>query len=362
MDIKVQRNLRVVFAIAGKDIIDAIKNKSILSQLFTLAFIIVCYKFLPSFEKGDALPRVALYDAGGSEWVAEMEDNPAFDLIVTTSQAATEAYVEDWDTVVLGLVLPVDFDAQISSGYGIELEGYVVHWAGESEIAEIRTFFEGALSELAGAPIQIDVDGNVVYTRPDSRGLGFLVSLSAVLVMVVAGVFIVPLLMLEEKQSKTLDALLVSPADPGLVVLGKALSGSIYCLIAAGAALALNHSLVTQWGFALLAVICGVFLSVSLGLLFGSIFEVKQQLTLWGFVLIIVLCLPMFLSVMDNVIPAGVMTVIYLIPTVALTKIFRVSFSNSASFSVFGPDLAIVLGGTVLALAAVVWIMRRSDR
>jgi ABC-type Na+ efflux pump permease subunit len=362
MKSRVKRNLRVVFAIAGKDMVDAIKNKSILSQLFTLAFIIVLYKFLPSFENGDVLPKLALYDAGASKLVAGMEDSAAFDLVMTDSQAGMEAYVEDRDSVVLGLVIPSDFDFWVNSDERIELDGYVVHWASDSEVTETRNFFEGQLSDLIGAPIQIRVDGNIVYTRPDSRGLSFLVSLSAVLVMVIAGVFIVPLLMLEEKQSKTLDALLVSPADPGLIVLGKAFSGSIYCLIAAGVVLALNHTLVTQWGLAILTVVCGVFFSVSLGLLLGGIFEVKQQLTLWGFVLLNVFCIPLFLSMMEDILPAGVMMGIHAIPTVGLMKLFRVSFSNSAPMSILGPNLALVVGSTGFVLAAVIWVMRRSDR
>jgi ABC-type Na+ efflux pump permease subunit len=361
MNSRVKRSLRVVFAIAGKDMVDAIKNKSILSQLFTLAFIIVLYKFLPSFENGDVLPKLALYDAGASKLVADMEDSAAFDLVTRDSQASMEAYVEDRNTVVLGLVFPSDFDLWVNSGERIELEGYVVHWASDSEVAETRTFFESQLSDLTGAPIQIRVDGNIVYSRPDSGGLSFLVSLSAVLVMVIAGVFIVPLLMLEEKHSKTLDALLVSPADPGLIVLGKAFSGSIYCLIGAGAVLALNHTLVTQWGLAILTVVCGVFFSVSLGLLLGSIFEVKQQLTLWGFVLINVFCIPLFLSVMEDILPSGVMMVIHAIPTVGLMKLFQISFSNSVPMSLLGPNLALVVGSTGIILAAVIWVMRRSD-
>jgi hypothetical protein len=362
MKSRVTRSLRVIFAIAGKDIVDAIKNKSILSQLFTLAFIIVLYKFLPSFENGDVLPKLVLYDAGSSRLVADMEDSAVFDLVMMDSQAGMEAYVEDRDTVVLGMVLPSNFDSWLDSGGGIELEGYIVHWASDAEVEETRTFFGRALSDLTGVPIQIHTDGNIVFTKPDSRGLAFLASLSVVLVTVIAGVFIVPLLMLEEKQSKTLDALLVSPANPGLIVLGKALSGSIYCLIAAGAALALNHTLVTQWGLATLTAFCGVFFSVSLGLLLGSIFEVKQQLTLWGFVLINVFCIPLFLSLMEDILPAGVMMVIHGMPTVGLMQLFSVSFSNHAPMSILGPELVLVLGSTGIILTAVIWVMRRSDR
>jgi ABC-2 type transport system permease protein len=362
MKSKVQRSLRVILAIASKDIVDAIKNKSILSHLFTVVFIIVLYHFLPAFESGDTLPRLVLYDAGSSQWVAELEGSAVFDLIVVDSKASMEAYVEDMDTVVLGLVLPSDFDIKNSNGQEIELEGYIVHWASNKSIGEVRSFFERKLEEIINSPVRIDTEGNIVYSMPDSRGLSFLTSLAAVLVMVIAGAFIVPILVLEEKENKTLDALLVSPADPGLVLLGKALSGSVYCIIAVAAVLVLNHSLVTHWWLSILAALCGVSFNVGVGLLLGSIFEVKQQLTIWGFVLINILGIPMFLSIMEDIIPTSIMTVIHFIPTVALAKIFRVSFSGTTSFSLFGPELAIVLTGTLIIFVAVFWIIRRSDR
>ena len=358
----IREAMRVILAIASKDIVDGIKNKSILSQVLTVAFIVVLYRFLPALEGGDALPRLAFFDAGNSQLAAAMEDSTGFDLVRTDSQATMEAYVEDRDTVVLGLVVPSDFDLRINGGAGVELEGYVVHWASESEVVEIQTFFEETLSEMYGVSIQISVEGNLVYTRPDSRGRAFLVSLSAVLVMAIAGSFIVPLLMLEEKQNRTLDALLVSPASPSLVVLGKALSGSFYCLIAGTAVLALNHALITHWGLALLVTFWGVLFCVSLGLLLGSAIEVKQQLTIWGFVSLNILAIPMFLSLMDDVLPARVLVIIHSIPSVALAKLFRVSFSNSASLHLFASELAVVLGSIALILGAVIWIVRRSDR
>jgi hypothetical protein len=326
MESKVQRGLRVILAIAAKDMVDAIKNKSILSQVFTLVFIIVLYRFLPSFDNWNALPRLALYDVDHSRLTAVMEDR------------------------------------RINVGEGIALDGYFVHWASDSQISEAKAFFENELGQLAGSPIKIQTEGNIVYTIPDSRGLPFLVSLTVVLVMVIASVFIVPLLMLEEKQSKTLDALLVSPADASLVVLGKAVSGSLYCFIGAGAVLALNHNLITQWGLVFLTACCGVLFSVGIGLWLGSVFEVKQQLTLWGFVLLNALCVPMFLSLMDDILPSAVVTVIHALPTVALMKLFRISFSDDASIAVFGPELALVLVSAGIVLGAVVWVVRRSDR
>jgi ABC-2 type transport system permease protein len=362
MIVRMRSEMRVVLAIAAKDITDAFKNKSILSQIITLAFIIVLYRFLPLFSNGDALPRLALYDAANSHLVADLRESTEFDLVETTSQTALEDYVEDRDTVVLGLVLPPGLDARFDAGEGIDLEGYVVHWASASQIAKVKSFFEEELSELAGFPVRIHMEGNIVYVKPDSRGLGFLASLSAVLVLVIGGVFIVPLLMLEEKQNRTLDALLVSPADAVLVVVGKALSGAFYCLLAVAVVLALYRGLIVHWGLALLATVSGMLFAVGVGLLLGSLFEIKQQLTLWGFVMVNILGIPLFLSLMDELLPTGIVAILRVIPTVALMKVIRVSFSSQASLAIFGPELAIVLGSALLILAAVAYIVRKADR
>ena len=62
------------------------------------------------------------------------------------------------------------------------------------------------------------------------------------------------------------------------------------------------------------------------------------------------------------ILPAGLMKIVNIIPTVALSKIFQVSFSKRATLDIFGPDLAVVLAGTVILYTAVVWVVRRSDR
>ena len=47
------------------------------------------------------------------------------------------------------------------------------------------------------------------------------------------GIFLVPSLLFEEKETKTMQALLVSPASIGQVVVGKALAGAFYILVTA---------------------------------------------------------------------------------------------------------------------------------
>jgi ABC-2 type transport system permease protein len=359
---KFSENLRIVWAIAAKDITDAIKNKITLGVILPALFMVVFYRYMPTLTNGDDLPNALVYDAGGSSLVAALDNSAALNLYEYPSQEKMESYLANGDVPELGLVIPPDFDQAREAGGPLEIEGYVLHWVSESDANELRTLVEQEITELAGRPVSIDIEGNTVYPRPDSRGYPFLTSMALIYVTTMIGMTLVPNLMIEEKQTKTLDALLVSPASAGQVVIGKALTGLFYCLIVTGIVFALNQALVANWGLALLAAICGSAFGVALGLLLGSTLEVKQQLQLWAWILILPLLLPVFLSLMDDILPAGVITVFHWIPTVALAKVFRVSFSNSAPLAQFGPELALVAGCAALVLAAVAWVVRCSDK
>ena len=73
--------------------------------------------------------------------------------------------------------------------------------------------------------------------------------------------------------------------------------------------------------------------------------------------------LPLLLSVMKAPICPKIATaILYWISTVALARVFGVSFSGSVPLDLVLPDLGIVVGSAVWVLALVVWRVRRSDR
>jgi hypothetical protein len=78
MNTNLRQNLRIIWAITAKDIVDGIKNKTTLSVIITALLLAVFYKFLPSLEKGDALPTVMIYDAGNSIIVPMLENSSSF--------------------------------------------------------------------------------------------------------------------------------------------------------------------------------------------------------------------------------------------------------------------------------------------
>lgn len=362
MSEKLKEYSRIIWAIAMKDIVDALRNRTTLTVIVSVLFIIGIYQIMPEFENGDPLPRLVLYDQDSSSLVAQLKGRQDLDLVEASSLDRMESYIGHRDFVVLGLVLPRSFDEMVEEGTSLELDGFVIHWAPEEDVTELTSFFERELGDLIGRSVVISLEGNTVFTRPDSRGMPFLVSVMMVLVLTMIGISLVPNLILEEKTSKTIATLMVSPAKEWQLVAGKALSGTFYCFVALAIAFALNRALITHWWLVILVGICGSFFVVSIGLMLGSTIEIIQQLMLWAWPILILLLVPVFLSLLTDVLPWKVRTLLSWVPTVALSKAFRVSFTERALFSDFGPELGLVLGATAVILAGVVFIIRRADR
>lgn len=352
-------HLRIVWAIALRDITDAVKNKTILIVLLSMFFLIGAYRAIPALESMGQSPNVLLYDAGNSTLVALLENSPALKVWSGyRSEAQLKEKLAGGQVPELGLAIPADFDA---SGEDT-LQGYVLHWVSEKDASALKRLVEEEILRLTGRPVSIRLEGNLVYAQPDSSGLGMLAGLGMVFATLMVGVSLVPNLILEEKQSRTIDALLVSPAGPVHVTLAKAIAGLFYAAATMGIALALNLRLITHWWLTVCIALCGALFAVALGLLLGSLFETRQQLTMVAWFVVIPLFLPLMLAMLKNLLPAWLHAILQWIPSVAMFRALRVSFSNQPSFALYAPPLALLLawGGAFLAIVA--WRVRQSDR
>ncbi len=353
-------NLRIIGAISAKDITDALKNKSTLTSILVVLVMIVLYKALP-FVHGALRPNaLALYDPGGSRLASLLEDSPGVTLYPVASQEALEQLLGSEDTPILGLALPPDLDRGLEAENEVELTGLFDHWVSDATAVERKAFFEGHLTTLAGRPMRLQVEKGRVYTQADG-GHAFTVALMMILVVTMIGLFLVPPLMMEERETKTLNALLLSPAGSRHVVAGKALTGLFYCLAASAVMLAVSAALVVHWGLLLLAALLGSLLTVALGLLAGSLFEVRQQMNLWAFVLAQPLILPAAI-VPTSLLPEPANAILGVVPTVALSKMVRLSLSAPAAWAEWGWQAALVAAWIVALLAAAAWQLRRADR
>lgn len=355
-------NLRITWAITAKDLLEAIKNKTTLSNIVVAFVMMVIYKELPRWEVRGEPPILLVYDAGSSALVERLEESSVVDLYEYPSREELEARLSSVDERKLGVIIPADFDRQVESGGRAELSALRVRWISQSAVHKLSSQIEEEVARLVGRPVQIDLEGEPVDVDPGRGSPVFSAIFSVIFALVMISIGVVPHLMIEEKQTRTLDALIVSPARSGHLAAAKALTGLFYCLTAAAVVYAFNAAFIVRWPLAILVAVLGSLFFVAVGLLLGTVIELRQQFVLWGFVVMAAFLLPTFLWATSDLLPDSVATVVRWTPSAAVARAFQAACQRGASLAEYAPPLAYVGGSALLVLAGVAWFMRRADR
>jgi ABC-2 type transport system permease protein len=354
--------LRIILIITLKDSLDAVRDRKLLSVFVAVLLMIALFRALPGWRDG-GLPKLAVVDSGQSTVLDQWANSGQFDLHRVSSRQEMETFLGGEETAVLGLVLPLDFAQDIDGDALLELDGYVDHWVSNGDVEKLRSFFEAQLTALTDRPVRIDIDSDTALTHP--RGLQpVMTSFLVVYALVVVGLMVAPSLMVEEKELRTMDALLISPASAGQIVSAKALTGLFYCIMAAGLVLAVSAALVVHWNIAILAVLGGSLFTASVGLLLGVTLDSRQQLIIWSAILMFPLFVPVLASEIlpELQAPALVQQGVSLLPTVAVAEAIRWSLSGDVPWAEIGAGLVVTAACGIVLLALVAWIVRRSDR
>lgn len=353
-------NLNIIWTIASKDIVDALKNRVVVSMIIVLSIILLLPKMLPLiFDQPQTV--LPLYDLGDSNLAARLQNAPALSVQKVHSDQEFRMALCTGLFPEIGLQTPLDFDQVIAAGERVELQGYVC-WGRRHEVSALRSKLEAMLTESLAQPVSIHTEGNIVY--PPSEGVLFLsmAIMNSVLMILMMGIFLVPSLLFEEKETRTMQALLVSPASIGQVVIGKALAGLFYILVTAVMIFAISWADVTHWGTVLLFVIGGASFSVAVGLVLGSFYEKQQDIAGWMTLLLLLLVGAILVNMLGMELPALVQSILPWVPSVALAAVSRASFSENVSTSMVLSSLGIVLAVSLPLYALVIWKVRRSDR
>jgi len=362
MKTKLMDNLYMAWAIASKDIVDALKNRATRTNILVMVGIVVFFSWYSNVRPWDKKIDTVVYDKGSTSLgfdVPELADGYTFEFYEASSmQEMKHTMVYKGEGLAMGIVLPGDFDQAFEAGGELTLDGYVL-WVHRSKVTEWEALYSEKFTELLGRQVRVEIGGNIVTPPPDAQSTS--TNFTLLLAIFMMAFMVVPHLMLEEQHTKTLDALLVSPASAGQVVMGKALAGLFYVGLAGGLSFALNWAYVTDWGLALVAFLVTVLFAIGSGLALGSFLNSAQQLNIWGLVINFFLLFPALIA-LDPLLPEVMRAVFSWLPTTALAKMFQFSFSTGVTPAQLWTNLAIALGWAGLGFAAVVWKVRRSDK
>lgn len=353
-------SLNIIWTIASKDIVDALKNRVVISMIIMLSIFLLVPKMLPYiFEQ----PQMVLpvYVMGDMPLIADLKNAP--DLSVQEFHSKQELIVALCSSIYpeIGLQIPADFNQLLSAGGQVEFQGDVC-WSKRHQVSAVKPKLEEVLTQTLGQPVSIRVDGNIVYPPSDGLLALTLVYVNSVIMILMIGIFMVPSLLFEEKETKTMQALLVSPASIGQVVLGKALAGTFYILVTAVMIFTISWVDVIHWDMVIFFVVGGGFFSVAVGLLLGTLFERQQDMVGWMTAILLFLLGTVLVKMLGVELPALLRGILPWVPSVALAEICRAIFSETISAVQVWTNFGIVIIVSLPLYALIIWKVQRSDR
>ncbi len=228
----------------------------------------------------EPVPRLAIVDKGSSEISEKARKLSGVD--VTTLDSAKQlkdgVRANDYDA---GLVLQKGFDSDVQAGKRPKLNFFI---GGESLasnriILAVTTF--DMIRELEGsvAPVTVELQTTGGPLVPLTSRLLPMLVMYAVLI---AGLFIPAASLVEEREKKTIDAVLVTPVQMPDFLAGKAGLGIILAMATGVMTLILNNAFGVNPGALLVVLFLASLMSAEFGLILGSV--AKDANTLFTFI------------------------------------------------------------------------------
>ena len=349
----------IISAITRKDLVDAIRHRYLLTALVTPLIVALLFRVLLPGGTGDKILTIVVHDAGESGLVTELRKTPQISVVLADS-ADTIASEVVRIKATGGLAVPAGFDADLAANKQPQLTIYVNNQKTIFEQAAFRRLLDQSVRSFAKQPepahlVWVDVDKSTKDQPLTGRLDQILLPLLLILTLGMVGAFVVPLLIVEEKEKRTLDFLLSSPASLNEIIAGKALTGVVYSILIAGLLLGINRQSIQNWPLTLLTIVVGMLFVVGVGLVIGSVLRNTMQVNTWASLVLIVLMAPSFPSIG---ITGWFDKVMRVIPTYYLSEALKRSMAGTVSSQLW-MYLAVLGGCTVIVFFAAAWALHR---
>ncbi len=297
-------NMRSIFAIARKDALDAVSNKATLVMLLT-PFLLALIFLLIDVLLSNHTTGVLVYNPGksGIEQIVDHASSGIKVTYVNSPDQVTAAFGPNGSKkdspYELGLIVPPNFDADLRAGQHpqvtIYINGKVIsNEQGQLLLNALNNYTRGAVNPQSPATIAQTTINPPSPATNLFQYVGQIYAVAVLLGSLVIGSGLVPHLLVEEKEKKTLRMLMASPASFADVIAAKVLVGLFYQLLIALIGIAIMGGFGGQIPLLLLFILLGSLFSVSTGLLIGSLVNTTGAVQAFCGVMSFLYILPLF--------------------------------------------------------------------
>lgn len=216
-------------------------------------------------------PRMGIFDQGHSQIVGSLKELPSIDLREYQSETELQETVKKGGRDV-GIVLPSGFDSNFKQEESMEITTYI--W-GES-LLKNRAIINAALlhkvRNLAGseAPASVEVIATALGDKDNVSLKDRLLPVIVLMAIFIAGFAVPSSSLAEEKQKKTIEALLSTPTTQNELFVSKGLVGIIVSMVMGNTILILNQAFNTHGALIILILFLGSIMATSFGLMLGA--------------------------------------------------------------------------------------------
>jgi ABC-2 type transport system permease protein len=322
----------------------------VLPVFFTILFTLV---FGSLFEPE---PRLGIVDEDSSAITTAAQELDGFDVRIYTDESELLADVEG-NNLDAGLILPAGFDDAVRAGERPLLDLRV---GGES-LASNRLVIAVTVLDLIRSESGLDEPVNVEVVSFGEDGLDLSTRMLPLLVMftvAIAGAFVTAASLVEEKERKTLDAVVATPVTITDVLVAKGIFGAILGIVAGVMTLLLNAAFGSSPLLIVVGILVGAVMMAEIGLIIGSWApDTNTLFAVWKGGAIV-----LFFPVLFPIWPDLPQWIAKLGPAYYfLDPIFQVSTGLAAPADVWW-ELAVGAGMCVALVPLVVWSGARLER
>lgn len=344
-------NLNVILAIFRKDLISSVKSKNILIILLTPIFLSILFNSTISLTDNIVVP-IAVYDGGSStDFVEYLSSTESYDIIITGSADKAEEllYTEKAAAIVF---VPEGFSADLENGFTPSLNITVNPYDAKS-VVFLQTY-KDVIMDFAGQDYPVDISLNTPPTGLQSR---FNIPIWVMFTVIFVGMMVLPNTLTIEKEKKTLDAILVSPASVKDVIYGKSFFGLFLTIFISLLIIFINGGFTGNFPVVLFFIVLGSTAFTGLGLLIASYSDNYSSASLLSTICMAPLILPALLADLSG----EIRYVSYLVPSTYMFNGIKDAMLNNSRVSDLYPELGVlvIFNLVVYALASHVLKNRR---
>jgi ABC-2 type transport system permease protein len=357
--------LPIVFAIFRKDVVDAIRDSRVLVSLLTPIILAVLYNSIfPEERLFEA--KVAYAGPETSALVQTLKERAGQTVSLKLQHVDTAADARrlvESEEADAAFVLPPDVDDAVRQGRRPTI---TLIQSGDGASANfVSASLEAGLRALAGQEAIATVAVERVQAGSTESGvlgeLGarrYFVLATVVMMLGMIAVLVVPIVLTEEAEKKTLDALLLV-ANYREVIIAKALVGVAYSAAAVAIMLGLTRLQPVDIptfvaGSGLLAVAL-----IGLGLLLGGLFKTAGQVYTWSSVLLLPIIGPAFVAGLP--VPDALDVALRAFPTLQGMRIMTNGLAGKPLFADLWISFAVLLVWVAIAYGLLAWRLSRRE-